>query len=162
MCLVETCAAARGQKLHGSAGAMLLRVPHNVWLMPKRSSFRVYRRRVRTGTMILHAFEAPTRASASAAAFAPAVRCKTVCVRLRTSDPQQHRACRFVGVQVSSAHPPEALDDARAMDVQRGREDEAFAARFFVAAFGHGVVQSPQEPIRAVIGLGDGVGMVRM
>ena len=30
-----------------------------------------------------------------------------------------------------------------------------------VGSFGRGVVECPQEPIRAVIGLGDGVGMVK-
>ena len=47
------------------------------------------------------------------------------------------------------------------MDGLRGRENEAFAARFCMASFGRGVVECPQEPIRAVIELGDGVGMVK-
>ena len=38
---------------------------------------------------------------------------------------------------------------------------EAIVARFGVASFGRGVTERPQEPIRAVIGLGDGVGMVK-
>ena len=60
------------------------------------------------------------------------------------------------------AYHLEALGELRAMDRLRGCGHEALAARFScVASFGRGVVECPQEPIRAVIGLGDGVGMVK-
>ena len=47
------------------------------------------------------------------------------------------------------------------MDVLRGRVSEALVARFRVASFGRRGVERPREPIRAVIGHGDGVGMVK-
>ena len=72
-----------------------------------------------------------------------------------------HHAFRFLHVQATRAYCVEALGDARAMEGLRGCESVAFAARFCVASFGRGVVECPQEPIRAVIGHGDGVGMVK-
>ena len=47
-----------------------------------------------------------------------------------------------------------ARDALRAMDRLQRREHKAFAARFCVASFGRAVVECPQEPTRAVIGLG--------
>ena len=47
------------------------------------------------------------------------------------------------------------------MDVVRGGESEAMVARFLVASFARRVVERPQEPVRVVVGHGDGVGMVK-
>ena len=72
-----------------------------------------------------------------------------------------HCAFRFWHVQATRAYRVEALGDARAMDGLPGGESEAFAARFRVASVGRGVVERPWEPVRAVFGHGDGVGMVK-
>ena len=55
----------------------------------------------------------------------------------------------------------EALGDARAIDVVRGRESEAFGARFFVASREWRDVECPWEHVRAVMGHDDGVEMVK-
>ena len=47
------------------------------------------------------------------------------------------------------------------MDRLHARESQAFVARFFVASFGRRVVECPQQPVRAIGGHGDGVGMVK-
>ena len=72
-----------------------------------------------------------------------------------------NRAFRFWHAQVTRAYRLEALGGVRAMDRLHARESQAFVARFFVASFGRRVVECPQQPVRAIGGHGDGVGMVK-
>ena len=86
-----------------------------------------------------------TRAAVLAAAKA-APSCKASFMafykRPRTHAPPQHRAFRFWHAQAIRAYRLEALGDAHAIDGLRGRENEAFAARFCVASVGRGVQEA--------------------
>ena len=63
--------------------------------------------------------------------------------------------------KATRAYRVQALGELRAMSRLRACESEAFVARLIVALCGRRGVERPWEPVRAVIGHGDGVGMVK-